>query len=217
MKINIKIEDKGVRENLKRYPGIMTKFLQEFMKDESLKFTNQVKRLHLSGQSSNSLATREGSGLKAQTKPSPVTVSGEVVSGGVTFGSIARFHFGQPGEVKHFVAKNGKAFAIPIGAALTSGGRLTNEAAEMYARGLRNVPELFFLKGAAGKPPLLVKTLGKGKGAGYRNFVPMFVLKKAIDMPQRLHGDEMLEEFAPIFKADMQTAIKQSLVSAKLN
>ena len=135
--------------------------------------------------------------LKRNITAIPATTDGETVSGGINIGTIYnRVIFGKAGQVTHIVPKNAQALTIPLPAAMNSNGTARGSARDKAIFG-----ETFIAKGIIfGK---LNYVRGKKAGQTKGDIVPLFVLKKSVDVPVQITSESLRDWVQPILGKGM--------------
>jgi hypothetical protein len=156
---------------------------------EARLMTSHTRKTYMSGPRPYILAVRTGN-LRAQTKPLPVTERSGVIESGMGFGTTyARPHVGPKGQVTTIKPVNRKYLTIPLPAAMTKAGVLRG-AAQSGMWG-----ETFFARSKKGNLILFGKRVAqKGAHAGEArgDVVPLFVLKKQVQIKSRVHPEVIL-------------------------
>ncbi|MEO0250057.1 MAG: hypothetical protein ABIN58_11140, partial [candidate division WOR-3 bacterium] len=143
----------------------------------------------------------------ASVRTLPNMIEGATVKGGVGVGTVyGRVHVGPKGQVSHIVPKARKWLTIPLPAAQTKAGVLRGSAQSgMWG-------ETFFAKSKKGNLILFGRrVLQKGPKAGEMTgrIVPLFLLAKAVNVPSRIHPEEILAWEEPrMIKALMGIGLK---------
>jgi len=166
------------------------------------------------GTTATTLSTRSGI-LKKSVKTIPSTVEGTEVKGGVSIGTkYSPVHFGKRGQVTHITPKRGKFLAIPLPDAMNGQG-----VAKGGPRDEAIFGETFIAKSKKGNLIIFGKTLyvkGKKAGQAKGGLKPLFVLKSSVDVPARIHPEDLREYIMPHITEGLQ-AIKQGLENSSLS
>jgi len=138
--------------------------------------------------------------IKEDSIQAGVSIGGNVLAGGGTpAGRYAGVHVGGYRSTV-ITAKNKKFLTIPLPAAKTGAG-VTKGSAMSGAFG-----ETFIAKSKKGNLIIFGKLAyikGKKKGETRGNIVPLFLLKRTVSVPARIHPNEILEAFGVKLKGDL--------------
>jgi hypothetical protein len=144
--------------------------------------------------------------LRATTHARPTTSEGTTVTGGVAFGKVyARVHIGPRGQVTTITPKRAKFLTIPLKAAQTAtgvgrGGALSGAYAKTFVRMSKAGNLIIFGQGTYAK--------GAKSGQAKGNIVPLFLLKKSVRVPARIHPEDFFPPTAQRIKEDLATAVQ---------
>ena len=162
------------------------------------------------------LQTRSGK-LKKSVVNIPAVREGDIVSGGIGIGTAyGRVHFGKRGQVTTINPKAAQALTIPLPAAMDSHGVARGSARDKGIFG-----ETFLGKSKAGNMIIFGKLLYvKGAKAGQvkGKLVPLFVLKKSVSVPARIHPEDLRDYMQPIIgkgMAEIKAGLMGSTVGAE--
>jgi hypothetical protein len=177
---------KGTIQNIPRRVMAETK---KILATEARLMTGHTRKTYMSGPRPYLLAVRTGN-LRAQTKPLPVTERPGVIESGMGFGTTyARPHVGPRGQITTIKPVGKKYLTIPLPAAMTKAGVLRGSAQSgMWG-------ETFFARSKKGNLILFGKRVAqKGAHAGEARgaVVPLFVLKKQVQIKARVHPETIL-------------------------
>jgi len=163
--------------------------IKKTLATEARLMTSYTRKSLMSGPRPVLLGVRTGN-LRAQTKPLPVTERPGVIKSGMGFGTTyARPHVGPKGQVTTIKPVGKQWLTIPLPAAMTKAGVLRG-AAQSGMWG-----ETFFARSKKGNLILFGKRVAqKGAHAGEARgaVVPLFVLKKQIQIKARVHPETIL-------------------------
>jgi hypothetical protein len=166
------------------------------------------------GTTNSTLSTRSGI-LKKSVKTIPPSVDGTDVKSGVTIGTkYSPVHFGPVGQVTHITPKRGKFLAIPMQEAMNGQGVAKGAPRDESIYG-----QTFVAKSKAGNLVIFGKLLyvkGKKSGQAKGDLKPLFVLKSSVDVPARIHPEDLRGYIMPHITEGMQ-AIKQGLENSSLS
>ncbi len=192
-----------VNHALKKVPKDLIKKVAQIISLNARAMQRYIRQEHLTGGTTDTkLRVRSGK-LRGSVLPLKTETNEERVEGGVSIGTIyGRTHFGPEGQETTITPKKGKYLTIPLPAAMTKAGVLRGAA--------RSGPwgETFLAKTKAGNLVIFGKLkVMKGKSAGKlrKRIVPLFVLKKSVTIPARVHPDEILDWVAPKITRDLET------------
>jgi hypothetical protein len=162
---------------------------KKILKSEAVLMTSHTRKTYMSGPRPVLLGVRTGN-LRSQTKPLPVTERPGVIESGMGFGTAyARPHVGPKGQVTTIRPVRAKWLTIPLPAAMTKAG-VPRGAAQSGMWG-----ETFFARSKKGNLILFGKRVAqKGAHAGEArgDVVPLFVLKKQVQIKSRVHPEVIL-------------------------
>jgi len=188
----------GVIDQLKKLNPKIIDALKDEMNIQSNNLWSHTTRKHLSGPSTTDSTIRARTGnLRRSGVPIITRVDRNNVYGGIQFGAFySKLHVGKAGTSTTITGK--PWLKIPLEAALTNAGNLKAKYSEKKKG-------QFFIKTKTGNLLLCEK---KGKN----DFTPLFILKKAITVPTRVHPEEILEtnriKIAKGFSRAIRKAIK---------
>jgi hypothetical protein len=185
---------KGTIQNIPRRVMAETK---KILATEARLMTGYTRKTLMSGPRPYLLSVRTGN-LRAQTKPLPVTERPGVIQSGMGFGTTyARPHVGPRGQVTTIKPVGKKYLTIPLPAAMTKAGVLRGSAQS------GTWGETFFARSKKGNLILFGKRVAqKGAHAGEARgkVVPLFVLKKQVQIKARVHPEAILAWEKPRLK-----------------
>lgn len=162
---------------------------------QSKAMTKYVIARHLTGGTSKDrLAVRTGH-LRRTTKAKPVKEEKGAIVGGTSFGAkYARVHVGPRGKKTTITPKRAKYLAIPLAAAKTPAG--------VARGGPRDFPDTFVFRSKAGN--LIIGQRRRDR------VVPLFVLKKRVTIPTRVHPEDIARVFTPRVLKDLRTSFERA-------
>jgi len=143
----------------------------------------------------NRLKVRTGK-LRASVRSLRNTVEGgKTVKGGIGIGTVyGRVQIGPKGQKTTIVPKTKKWLTIPLPAAQTKAGVLRGSAMSgMWG-------ETFFVQTAKGNLILFGRQIvqrGPRAGQSKGKVVPLFLLRKSVEVPARVHPEDILSWIAP--------------------
>jgi hypothetical protein len=177
--------------------GLVPKVMKVVQEHSKRLWDHTVSRHLTGGTAADRLGRRTGA-LARSTRPLPVQMVGSKVTGGLAFGAeYAGVHIGPAGSQVTIRPKNKKFLAIPLAAAKTAAG---------VARGgpLDGIwGPTFIAKG------IIFGFSGGTKGTQNKTPIPLFVLKRSVVVPRRVHPKEHLLDWAkPQFMADLSKIVK---------
>jgi hypothetical protein len=150
--------------------------------------------------------------LKRNITHTPAITDDDIVSGGVNIGTVYnRMIFGKVGQVTHITPKSAGALAIPLPAALDSNGTSRGNPRDTAVFG-----ETFLAKSKAGNMIIFGKlnyTRGAKAGQSHGDIVPLFVLKKSVDVPVQITLESLRDWVQPILgkgMADIRDGLMES-------
>ena len=177
--------------------GLVPKVMKVVQEHSKRLWDHTVSRHLTGGTASDRLGRRTGT-LARSTRPLQVRLEGSKVTGGLAFGAeYAGVHIGPAGSQVTIRPKNKKFLAIPLAAAKTAAG---------VARGgpLSGIwGPTFIAKG------IIFGFSGGTKASKSAKPIPLFVLKRSVVVPRRVHPKEHLLDWAkPKFMADLSQIVK---------
>ena len=200
-----------VKGDLEAVPGKILQQLRFIMaKDEALLQTHVKEKYFTGFTGPSSLRNRTGK-LRNSVRPVlPVAIEAMAVKGGLIFGTqYAASHVGPKGQKKTIRAKSGKALAIPMTWIPES-----RRVLETARGGLRGGPlssffkdSTFVKKSKAGNAIIFAKaSYQKGARAGQAKggLLPLFLLRKQVQIPYRIHPTDLFKWFADKFAEDIR-------------
>lgn len=200
--------DKAARKIRKIQPAIIRGIVVGLSR-ESKDLHSHIVKQHLSGAKddaaanikNNKLRRRSGEFVRKTRYENAEHVGGGRYRAGVAFDAeYAPIHVGEKGKVTTITPKNKKWLTIPMPRALTRAGVLKKPA--------RDYDDLFFFWPDKTKPPMLAKTIGKGKRAKIQVF---FILTKMVKIRTRIHPKEILRANKNKIQAGLRRAVVESL------
>jgi len=173
-----------VKRAFKKLPDNVGDELRDIIYGESLLLSTHLRDDILTGGTSkNKLATQTGK-LKNSVRALKPRMSAKSIKGGVVFGTnYVNTHVGQKGSKKEIRPKNSKWLTIPLDAMKTKGGASRGSAQGAWVKG--HYDDTFFQKSKAGNLILF--------GSSGKKITPLFVLKKSVKIPARIHPEELLD------------------------
>jgi len=177
--------------------GLVPK-VKQVVQEHSKRLWDHTVSRHLAGGTASDRLGRRTGALARSTRPLQVRLVGSKVTGGLAFGAkYAGVHIGPAGSQVTIRPKNKKFLAIPLPAAKTAAG---------VARGgpLDDIwGPTFIAKG------IIFGFSGGTKGTQSKTPIPLFVLKRSVVVPRRVHPKEHLLDWAkPQFMADLSKIVK---------
>jgi hypothetical protein len=185
---------KAIWKTTKQVFGLAGKLLASYIRTQKL----------TGGTSDSRLKVRSGQ-LRASVRERIIDQKGEAIEGGVGFGTVYAWpHVGEAGEKTIITPKRAKYLTIPLEAAMTPSGVAKGSAL--------NGPwgDTFIAKSKRGNLIIFgrmkmyqsVKVKGtKVRGVSIRKMgnkiVPLFLLKKSVTIPARIHPSEILGWISP--------------------
>jgi hypothetical protein len=184
----------GVWKTTKTAFKTVGKLLETYLKQE--KFTG--------GTTADRLATRSGL-LKASVKAVVVSETPQGIEGGVAFGTVySRPHIGPKGQVTTIKPKKGKYLTIPLDAAKTPAGVARGSAmfgpwGDTFVAKTKSGNLIIFGRKKMYKDVKVGGTRVKGLSVMKmgRDVVPLFLLKKEVKIPARIHPEDIVGWIAP--------------------
>ena len=159
------------------------------------------------------LNSRSGE-LKRSITAQPATVDGDVVRGYIGIGTkYGKVQFGKSGQTYHMMPKSAQWLTIPLPGALASNGTARGSAGDKAIFG-----QTFFAKSKAGNLILFGKlnyVRGKKAGQAKGDILPLFVLKKSVDVPATITTESLRDWTQPILgkrMADIKNGLEHSTV-----
>ncbi len=177
---------------------------------ESKKLATYVVRFHMSGQASayrgggGSVAQRSGKLARSVTIYPTRGIGLGTVTGGVSIGKgvpYAGVQVGPAGQTTTIFPKTAKSLAIPLSSAMT--GRGVVRAPYSQGNLMQFSPRLFRGRGS-GKDILFIKQ-------SRDSIIPMFVLRKSVRVPARVHPEEIVNLHGPVVQQNLVHTINQRL------
>ena len=161
------------------------------------------------------LYSRSGE-LKRNITAQPATQDGETVTGTLGIGTkYGKVHFGKAGQVYHMTPKNGQYLAIPL-----PGGMASNGIAKGSPRDAAIYGQTFVKKSQAGNLIIFGKlkyVRGSKAGQTKGDILPLFVLKKSVDVPVTITTESLRAWVQPILgkrMAEIREGLESSTVAA---
>ena len=206
-KVNKALESIPVRliGKIVKIINVNARLMQRYIKEENL----------TGGTTESRLRVRTGR-LRGSVVALKSEVRGDRVEGGVTIGTVySRVHFGPKGQTTTITPKRGKYLTIPLPAAMTRGGvlrgRATSTGVSMSWGGTAGGYEqasisygvfgdTFVRKSKAGNLIIFGRLRfagGKRMGQLRSRIVPLFLLKKQIQVRARIHPEDILNRIRP--------------------
>jgi len=177
-----------VKRAFKKLPDNVNEELRDIIYDESLLLSTHLRDDILTGGTTkNKLATQTGK-LKNSVRALKPRMYAKSIRGGVVFGTnYANAHVGPKGSKKEIRPKNSKWLTIPLDAMKTKAGASRGSAQGAWVKG--HYDDTFFERSKAGELILWGMKELKTKD----KFTPLFVLKKSVKIPARIHPEELLD------------------------
>jgi hypothetical protein len=176
-------------QTLKAVEGVVTRGSRLLM--------GHIMQHHLTGGTTGTrLAVRTGQ-MRRETREKPTRRQGTIITGGVEFGSkYAGVHVGPRGQKTIIRPKRAQFLTIPLPAAKTAAGAGRGRA--------RDFPDTFIIKSKRGNALIVRRAGGKG-------IIPLFVLKKQVTIPARVHPEDIRKAIAPKIKKDLEDSLEKAL------
>jgi len=177
--------------------GLASKVMK-VVQEHSKRLWDHTLSRHLTGGTATDRLGRRTGTLARSARPLQVQMVGSKVTGGLAFGAdYAGVHIGPAGSQVTIRPQNKRFLAIPLAAAKTAAG---------VARGgpLDGIwGPTFIAKG------IIFGFSGGTKASKSANPIPLFVLKRSVVVPRRVHPKEHLLDWAkPKFIADLSQIVK---------
>jgi len=172
--------------------------VKQVVQDHSNRLHGHVVERHLAGGTGSDRLARRSGALARSTRPLPVKMDGSRITGGLAFGAkYAGVHIGPAGSSVTIRPQHKKFLAIPLTAAKTAAGVPRGRPRDgiwgptFIARGV-----IFGFSGGT-------------KGTQSQTPIPLFVLKRSVVAPRRVHPKEHLIDWVkPKFLADLSQIVK---------
>jgi hypothetical protein len=176
-------------QTLKAVEGVVTRGSRLLM--------GHIMQHHLTGGTTGTrLAVRTGQ-MRRETREKPTRRQGTIITGGIEFGSkYAGVHVGPRGQKTTIRPKRAQFLTIPLPAAKTAAGAGSGRA--------RDFPDTFIIKSKRGNTLIVRRAGGKG-------IIPLFVLKKQVTIPARVHPEDIRKAIAPKIKKDLEDSLEKAL------
>lgn len=163
---------------------------------------SHIRTEHLTGGTTETRLRVRSGRLRGSVIPLKTEVKSDRVEGGVSIGTTyGRVHFGPKGQKTKIVPKKGKYLTIPLPAAMTRAG-VAKGGAKSGQWG-----DTFIAKSKAGNLIIFGKRRimkDKKEGELRGQVVPLFVLKKSVTVPARVHPQDILNWIAPKMMEDFK-------------
>lgn len=193
----VQIKDGGLLIKLKELTPKIEKTLLDETQVQADKLTNWIVKNHLSGpHGADKLAVKSGNFRRLTLPIKPKIYSNRMRAGTQFSGAGARVHIGPRGQVTTIKPLTSKYLAIPIGEGLTAGG------VARYS-GPRAVPGLDLITSLRGNL-LLVRQVGD-------MIEPFFLLLKQVEIPARVHPEDIMKKNIQKIARDYRNALKITL------
>jgi len=185
-------------KNMKAVTGLSDKVTKQTARDMnglSRRLTDFAKR-YLSGPTNNFNVSPVTGTLRKKTRPLATNINADSVVGGMVFGETpyTGIHVGRRGRSPITIRpKRSMSLAIPLPAAKTAGGRLQQR---FQVGSLRDVPKL--KRNKKGNMLIMGRT-------------PMFVLRKSVTIPARVHPDYIAELATPFLTVSLKKSLSAYL------
>jgi len=191
--------------DLGKVPGEALKTLKRLMTKDTPLLQSHVKKTYFGGATTaNMLHNRTGQ-LRNSVRPMlPVQIENMAVKGGLMFGKIYAFsHVGPKGGFKTIRPKNRKWLTIPMKGLKEAEAALFTKAGQSRGGAMSGqFADTFIKKSKAGNLIIFGKgTYQKGAKAGEAKgkLTPLFILKKQVRIPYRIHPIDLFKWFAEKF------------------
>ena len=157
---------------------------------------SHIRTEHLTGGTTETKLRVRSGRLRGSVIPLKTEVKADQVEGGVSIGTVyGRTHFGPKGQKTKIVPKKGKYLTIPLPGAMTKAGVVKGGARS------GQWGETFVAKSKAGNLIIFgrqrIMTPGPKTGELKGQAIPLFLLKKSVVVPARVHPKEILDWIAP--------------------
>ncbi len=193
----VELKDGGLILRLKKLTPEIEETLLEETQIQADKLTEWIVKNHLSGPSGDDkLAVRSGNFRRLTLPVKPKTYKKNMKAGTQFSGAGARVHVGPKGQITTIKPSTSTYLAIPIGEALTAGG-------VPRFSGPRAVPGLDLITSLRGNL-ILVKQVGT-------MLEPFFLLKKQVEVPSRVHPEEIIKRRILHIAQDYRSALRTTL------
>ena len=193
----VEIRDGGLVLKLKKLTPALEDTILEETQVQADKLTTWIVKNHLSGpHGENTLAVKSGNFRRLTLPIKPKTYSKSMKAGTRFSGAGARVHVGPKGQVTTIKPLTSKYLAIPIGEALTASGVPRYNSP-------RDVPGLSLITSLRGNL-ILVSQVGN-------MLEPFFLLKKQVEVPARVHPEEIIKRRIVQIAKDYREALRTTL------
>jgi hypothetical protein len=199
--------DKSVRKAI----DLTTLQLQTHIKQDLILSWSGLAWHGLSGR----LASRSGE-LKRSITAQPAEIDGDDIRGYVGIGTkYGKVHFGKSGQVYHMTPKNSQYLTIPLPGALDANGSARGRARDTAIFG-----KTFIRRSRAGNLIIFGKlnyVRGKKAGQSKGDILPLFLLRKSVDVPVTVTSESLRDWVQPILgkrMADIKDGLENSTVGA---
>lgn len=187
----VTIDTKAANQAIMKVQPVVMQEIRRIFSAEAAEMAGYIKSEYMTGGTTASkLKVRTGK-LRASVRSLKNRVVGTTISGGVGIGTVyGRVHIGPSGQETVIKPKQKKYLTIPLPAALTKAG-VTKGSAMSGVWG-----ETFVAKTKKGNLIIFGQYLfQKGKKAGQAagKLVPLFLLRKEVTVPARIHPEDIIE------------------------
>lgn len=207
--------NKKATDALKRELKKIQDKLVTILRTNSRLLATYTRTRHLKGGTSRTRLKMRTGKLAASTKPLRVKKIKTGYAAGIKFGtSYARTHVGRKGRKTTIRPKHGNWLTIPLPAVQTKAGVTRGKDAykitDRYFTTSGIVENAFPKMSKKGNLILFgYKKYQKGakEGQTYGKLVPLFVLKKKVTIPTRVHPEVLIKYIDPKIKHDLEKAV----------
>lgn len=207
--MGVKGTKKAIRNLKETYDGIQKGILKDLTKNSILLASHTKERYLQGGTTFTRLRKRTGK-LQTSTRPLRAKRITEGGKAGITFGTVyAKVHIGKRGDVTTIRPKNKKYLAIPLPAAMTQRGVLRASPRDESVFG-----KTFVARSKAGNLIIFGQMkYQKGQRAGELKgkIIPLFILKKSVNVMTRVDSDELIQWVEPKLIKDVEKTVKRAV------
>jgi hypothetical protein len=188
-------------------PNLARKVIKQ-LDIESRWLQRYIREQHMTGPTSESAVSARSGTLRASVMALKAEIQGESIRAGVSMGgptpsgAYVRVHVGPRGQMTSIVPRYSNWLTIPLAAAKTAAGVAKSAYALKGPWG-----DTFVRRSKAGNLIVFGKlayTKGARAGQTHGEIVPLFVLKKMVRIPARIHPEEIIDAFSLKVQGDLQ-------------
>lgn len=198
--IRSETNEEEVKKRLEMFKKRFLENSKTIIQEHSLLLIGHLRSKYMRGKVTTDTSIRKRSGeLSNSMRPIiPVKATNQGIEGGITFGKIyAKMHIGPRGQVTTIRPKDKKYLTIPLPSMQTKAGVTRTTAAELM-QGDTGLPfgQTFIKRSKAGNLIIFgTKRITKGANIGaYRGeIIPLFILKKKVEIKTRVHPEDFLK------------------------